>query len=210
MKTFTVTEKPGVGFRVNKADAMSLFSIPMGQGIEKALEGAPEGATVLLTNLDLAGEGEEMRFTREIDRGDVTALVAVETAAGVGGTTALFSNVVEERLKGRRVERVARPIEYALGVKVIRTVTTDEGTSYLVSMAPGASFKIMRTGSLEGGDPELVVLWNGRYDGGRYWREHANLPRHLSPAQIKAQEAALVSKYLGLSVRGRNVRHARF
>lgn len=165
MKTFTVTETIHKGIRLVKGQ--ELAGIQIGQGITKSLEDLPEGTVLMLHNLDLVNADNQMpRLVRELNPRDRAALVSVEVACGESGSTKLYANTVSEKWDEtkKRVIREARPIEEAVGVTVHCSSMSDSGLQYLISMQPGSSFRVVRSGDLQGAAPELVVLWNGRWD----------------------------------------------
>lgn len=136
----------------------------IGQGVKYLLR-KERILVARLHNLDIA----EDRIIFERYREDERALVLVETAPGVGGVMQLMADTVQERWSedNKRVTRQSRRIEEAVGVEVCSTYSTDLGEAYLVSMWPGASFRILRSGALEGAPPGLRVSWSGKF--GKTW-----------------------------------------
>jgi len=169
MKTFTITDRAARGITMTSGHTMFLLGVEVGQGVGKDVAertGGRLGVRVAIDELDLASRESESRLVREANARDRRALVAVETVAGEGGSTALYSNLIQETLdqKRRRVIRTARPLADAAGITVIAEAITDTGPNWLLALEPGASFRIVRSGDLGDAPPELVVLWNGRWD----------------------------------------------
>ncbi len=119
---------------------------------------------VRLCWFDLAGD----RIVPEADIQDRRAVVLVQTAPGLGGELHLFGNTVVERLDGLgQVWRDPAPFP-PVGVRTAFEFEEDYGVRshlwckrWLVIMQPGASFRIRRSGQLNGAPPELVVTWTG-------------------------------------------------
>jgi hypothetical protein len=167
--TMFMAEK-GISVAVSKK--MTMFGVPLGQGLHKETEQYPEGAVLRLHNLDVVEttQGEEIlpsRIVREANLRDVRALLLVDLDAGDGGEIDLFANWKREVRdpKARRIVRVPVGIEEALGVTLLATGDSDKGRRFLLSMEPGASFKLVRGGRVGPGEPhEFIVDWQGRWD----------------------------------------------
>lgn len=198
MKTFTISERARKGIEISftKGGDNRLFGIPIGQGLMKPFEDSGlQEATVIVDNCDF--DDNVTRVLREQHWRDNRALCLVETSSGPGGEVKLYANIPAERIEGGRVRRLARPIEEAVGVEVIADRDTDMGKEYLVSLLPGASFKICRTGKLMGAPAELVVLWKGRWE----------YDRDIQAAEAGATQEERM-KFWYLDVYPRNHRHA--
>lgn len=97
------------------------------------------------------------------------ALVRIETAGGDGGRVFLTGNAYDERFIKGRVKWCYRPFPPTGVNPLVESTFLErlrfEGAEMLdlfVIMSPGASFRIWRTGRLEGASPTLVVQWTGR------------------------------------------------
>lgn len=218
MKTFTVTEagRKGISFKYKKGGPNEMFGIPVGQSITKDCEatGLDEVET-LLHRIDLAQDNDKLRVVKEQNPNDRIALVLVQTAPGVGGALKLFANTVKETFdeKKRRVVRDAMPIEEAAGIEIIaeKPAEGESSAEYLMAMQPGASFRITRTGKLFQAAPEIVVLWNGRWD---YRVENPRFRAGDVGSFDRQKDQADCLRYLknpvdfwGLSVFARRTRH---
>jgi hypothetical protein len=163
MKLFTVREVAQKNIEVTRIEGqMDLLGIPFGQGPMHWMQSIPLGETAVLTVADIAPDGEGFRLLQEQRSGDNRALVLVETAAGVGGKIRLAADRQKEWYDEtkRRVIRQNLPIEEAAGI----TVYADLESHFLVGMAAGASFRIMRNGGLFGAFPEFIVRWEGHWN----------------------------------------------
>jgi hypothetical protein len=108
------------------------------------------------------GDGKVVRERRRGPRIDPRALVLVETAPGLGGKIEFKSTSFDEVYNTRsgRVERKYRGDFPPPGVEVIlEGKTKDRGRCLLLQMTPGASFRIERTGDLDGVPGVLTVVW---------------------------------------------------
>lgn len=204
MKTFTVSEqaRKGIQLKFNPEDYNELLGVPIGQGILKEMKDAHEAGhpEANWQWLDVVPDGTQMsgadarpvmRLIKEQSIRDKRALVLVETAPGIGGTVKLFANTVTEWFdeeKGRVVrEATAFPPP---GVELLaeKPAQNGFGPEFLVSMIPGSSFRIVRSGKLydshekKNAAPEIVVLWNGRWDR----RAEFDKFRNPDPARFKA------------------------
>ena len=94
------------------------------------------------------------------------ALVHIETHAGTGGTADLTADAWTEEVSNGKVVRLWRPFPPP-GVKIVyggEVLTTDDGVERLeliVVMDEQASFRITRTGDLQGASPDIFVRWYG-------------------------------------------------
>ena len=171
MKTFTLREtmEKGIVFSYKKDGPNDLFGIPIGDSIQNSLRlaGVEEAKAVLHWG-DIGYDGEALRLIREQNPKDTRALVLVQTAAGVRGQLKLTANSVTEKYDDEKARRIIRvPNEFPpIGVEVLAEWPGegDRAPSYLLSMIPGSSFRIERTGRLYGAPSQLVVVWNGRWD----------------------------------------------
>lgn len=174
MKVFTVTETGNVikGVFVRKSSYMTLFGIPLGQGIHKDMEGDDDGAPSFLHSLDIVERTEPdgyvlpVRVVSEANRRDRRALIVIDLPAGEGGETTLTSNEARSRWdeNAQRVVRDVLPIEEAVGVSVFAEANSDNGKRFLVGMMPGASLRINRTGKLHGEPPIMTLVWDARHN----------------------------------------------
>lgn len=199
MKTFTVTEQAAKGIILPFTPGQDnrLLGLPLGEGLKKLLQPLKETTPVSLDWLDVQKGEDGLLVLPEKDGRDQRALVHVTTAAGVGGVVTLHCNQMEEKVdpRTRRVVRSLQSIDAAVGVTVLAEIPGPTGTEYLVSMLAGASFRIARTGRLEGAPSELTVLWGG------YW----DMPRHQQGARAGASGADLMAHW-GLKVHARKQR----
>lgn len=178
MKTFTVMEEAekGIKFRYSKEGPNDIYGIPVGQGILKQFQDTGlEEVEALLHWVDVLADGDKQRVVKEQHQRDRRAIVAVETCPGVGGAVKLYANTSREweDEKKQRVMKEPNPFPPP-GITVLAERDSSLGNKeYLLLMVPGASFRIVRSGRLNGAPPELVVVWNGR------WREpQAYMPEH--------------------------------
>lgn len=200
MKTFTVREKAtkGIDFHFHKEGPPNeIFGIPVGQALLKEFHdlNVPE-ARATLDWLDVVQDGDKLRIIKEQNMRDRRALVVVETAGGLGGTVKLYANTMSEEVdeKTHRVVRKANAFPPP-GVELIAERQSSVGPEFLVSMLPGASFRIVRSGKLpKDAAPELVVLWNGRWDFNA-----ARDPRRRTD----------MKNWSGFSIYDRSMRHGR-
>lgn len=196
MKTFTVREKAtkGIDFRFMKEGPHEILGVPIGQGFLKEFNDTGHDELVAMLHwFDVVPDGDKKRIVKEQNNRDRRALVLVETAPGVGGSVKLFANTVREEIneKTQRVQREANDFPPP-GVELIAQRDGIVGPEFLISMLPGASFRISRSGKLPSDAvPELVVLWNGR------WDHHA--------AQDRNRRGNM--KHWGLSLYERRMRH---
>lgn len=198
MKTFTVSEqaKKGITLKHQAEESPNLLGVGIGQGILKEMRDASDAGhdETMWQWLDVVPEtpeGNVLRLIKEQSIRDKRALVLVETPPGIGGSVKLFANTITEvfdEQKGR-VTREANPFPPP-GVKLLAEKPSNGvfGPEFLIEMAPGSSFRIARSGKLydhtekRNASPELVVLWNGR------WDRRAEFDRFRNPDQKKFQQ----------------------
>ena len=92
------------------------------------------------------------------------ALVLVETCAGQSGSVDYKSTIYEEEYDRRRgrVERVYRGTFPTAGIEILAEGRDRNGARcMLLRMKPNSSFRIERSGALEGESPVLTVIWTG-------------------------------------------------
>lgn len=177
MKTFTVSEqaKKGISLKYQPEGPNELLGVTIGQGILKEMREGFDDKGATSSNwqwLDVVPDGNVMRLIKEQSIRDKRALVLVETPPGVGGSVKLYANTVTELYdeKKQRVVREANPFPPPGVTLLAERQVEGFGPEFLVSMAPGSSFRIVRSGKLydhtekKNAPPELVVLWNGRWD----------------------------------------------
>jgi hypothetical protein len=107
---------------------------------------------------------EEGKIVKE-RRPSPKALVLVETAPGLGGRLKFKSTSFLEVYDTRsgRVRRQYREEFPPPGVEVLAEGKSgDRGRCLLLQMIPGSSFRIERTGDLEGIPGVLTVVWKGQ------------------------------------------------
>ena len=133
---------------------------------------------------------------------DDKALVYVYTPAGAGGTLELTANNYLEQFAGGRVEKVWQPFP-SLGVSIIagtaEPVLLDDVATLelLLVLEAGASFRITRTGDLQGASPEITVSWR---DGQLHtsiphrYRQIARGTKHRKQQAPDAPKAAASSR----------------
>lgn len=167
MKTFTVFgEKVVKGIDVPIEPNMELFGIPLGQAFTQVLENEEGIATFHQLDVHMNGENPE-RLIRESHYNDRRALVCLMLQPGKGGdvklTSDCFTEVFDE--KARRVIRKVMPLEQAVGVKYLGDFLKEDSYRYLISLEPGAHFRVLRTGVLPTGEPaEIVIKWHGGWN----------------------------------------------
>ena len=108
--------------------------------------------------------GRDKSIVQEENRSS-DALVLVETAPGERGLIAHKSTAFNELVDARsnRVRREYRDEFPPPGVRVIEEGrSTDGGKCYLLRMMPRSSFRIERTGVLQGAPNVLTVVWRGK------------------------------------------------
>lgn len=178
MKTFTVSESAKKGFtlKLDLEGSNEILGVPIGQSILKEMWDVYKEkghAESIWQWLDVVPDGDALRIIKEQSIRDKRALVLVETPPGVGGTVKLVANTVTEIFdeKKQRVVREANPFPPPGVVLLAEKPGNDKwGPEFLVSMLPGASFRIVRNGELfdhtekKNAPPEIVVVWNGRWD----------------------------------------------
>lgn len=91
------------------------------------------------------------------------ALVLVETAPGFGGKIFFLSTSFDEYFdrKSNRIRRKYRQNFPPPGVEVVTHSAIDGSACYLLRMKLGSSFRIERTGRLDGAPRTLIVSWKG-------------------------------------------------
>lgn len=184
MKTFTIREQAhkGISLTYQQEGTNELLGIPLGQGILKEMDDALEEdqPTTIWNMLDVVPDAANLkdgvpmlRLIKEQNIRDKRALIYVETAPGVGGTVKLFANTPNESYseEKKRVIRENNPFP-SVGAELLAQKDGVCGPEFLVSLLPGASFKIVRSGNLTDTSrtskgrpsPEMVVVWNGHWD----------------------------------------------
>ena len=196
MKTFTVSEQARKGITLSAThEEQGLLGIPIGQGVLKELHEANNAGHNEATFqwLDVVPDGDMLRLIKEQSLRDKRALVLVETPPGIGGNVKLYANTVRETFdegKGRVIREANEfppPGVQFLAEKPVVGPFGPFGMEFLVSMMPGSSFRIVRTGKLwdntekKNAPPEIVVLWNGR------WDKRAEFDRFRNPEPSKVQ-----------------------
>jgi hypothetical protein len=124
---------------------------------------APE--SIQLIHADV-GQYEIVKETRR----QPDALVLVETSAGINGHITFMSTTYDESFDTRsnRVRRKNHRIFPPPGVTVLKEGKTHLGGScYLLRMVPNSSFRMERTGELDGAPSILTVAWKGRKGPGK-------------------------------------------
>lgn len=105
-----------------------------------------------------------VRLCKEKDYRDLTALVYVEIPT-IEGEVQLFANTYKEEIRNNWVQRIYLPIEEAVGVEVVAKADVEmDGSKWpdaLIKMRPGSTFRVHRSGKLEGETPEILVTWSG-------------------------------------------------
>jgi hypothetical protein len=135
-------------------------------------------------------------FRRVMPKSDKLALVRVETAAGAGGKVFLTANAYDSVMNGGKppVKRHFHAFPDAGTVpfcnneeEVARMNAGVEFLDVLIMMYERASFRIFRTGHLEGASPKLSVHWNGR----ELWMTqppgHRTRQRAAAPLRVAAE-----------------------
>lgn len=98
------------------------------------------------------------------------ALVLVETSPGVNGRITFMSTTYDESFDPRsnRVRRKNHRVFPPPGVTILKSGETQLGGScYLLRMVPNSSFRMERSGELEGAPSVLTVAWKGRKGPGK-------------------------------------------
>lgn len=194
MKTFTITDvvKKGFEVRYSSGQETCLFGRPINQRALRHLEGAVCGpVTAILHWLDAVQVDGALQFDREKDPNDRRALVLVATAAGEGGRISFLPNTMVDRFNAvdKRVYRVPHGVFPPPGIEVLGERKLDDGSEEtLLMMYPGASFRIHRTGDLQGAAPQLKLCWDGSWTkeakssalrttrgGHRHWGMHLTM-----------------------------------
>ena len=120
-----------------------------------------ESENIRLIYADVGPDGEVIPETKR----SPDALVLVETASGPNGRIYFKSSTYDEYLDTRsnRVRRRYQQLFPPPGVTVIKEGKTAQGgRAYLLRMAPNSSFRIERTGLLDGAPSVLTVVWRSR------------------------------------------------
>lgn len=122
--------------------------------------------------VDFAREGLVLR--RSTRRTERQALVRIETAGGVNGRVFLRANGYSESMERGWVRKDHDPFPppgiqpLCTDEEVTRVNAGIEMLDLMCIMNPGSSFRIDRTGQLEGASPFLCVRWNGNTMKARY------------------------------------------
>lgn len=132
---------------------------------DEDVRAAPPG-NLYLTAADLKYKQGSLVLTRARLKGERQALVRIETAGGVFGKAFVTSNTYDENMERGHVRRVYHPFP-SVGVQALctpeelaRIRNGLEFVDVLVLMQPGSSFRIKRTGKLEGAAPWMSVKWD--------------------------------------------------
>ena len=188
MRCFRVDERSSVGITLSPTENGGLHidlgdtSFPLQPGMEKTLLGLLREVVDRLGKAQM-DDGDREVFSRiqsewpkllcaDIVRGKVApqrsssndALVMVETCAGDDGKVEYKGTVYTEKFDERtnRIERVYEGPFPPIGVEVIAEGKDHHGSRcMLLRMKPNASFRIERSGALEGESPVLTVIWTG-------------------------------------------------
>lgn len=186
MKAFTLTENPVVGVHVDVrlGATNNLFNYPVSDELLGVVDRAVreevvafERSTFLRNHvikdaLDrahgfLAGERsdtiplarvdiEDGKLVPERNPRDRRALLHFRMAPGVGGHVVLTGNGSIEKIDGRGwVRRIPTPFP-SLGIDILAR----DGDEYLLAMTPGSTFRVQRSGKLEGAAPTTIVHWD--------------------------------------------------
>lgn len=174
MKVFSIGEAVVKGAPV-VVSSPELCGVPLGQWFARAvsnLEVSDPDGQVAVHFLDVgvpANPEMPMKLVKETEPGDRKALFHIYTSHPEGGTIHLRSSIDEEVVENKRVIRRPRVIEDAAGVIVLaERVSPVTGTKeFLVECLPGARFRIVRTGDLEGSPYAFDVGWAG------WWKPEA-------------------------------------
>lgn len=130
--------------------------------LKKDLIQADVGIRLIRADITAIDEAKSaFKLLRESSAGDNRALVNVRVPTGLSGTIRFTANSYDEELRQGRVERVYRSFDAAIGITIVMSVDTGPWPDMLLTMEPGASFRILRTGDLDGRPPEMIVTWNG-------------------------------------------------
>jgi hypothetical protein len=166
---FPVIPTPtGCPFRLLLADSMATTIRELPEGELRI--GVKDGQVV---PMDVEFSDKHILFKRRMYRSAKQALVRVETYAGMDGKVMLTASSFDNRMAGNqqnaRVRRVYKPFPDDGVVPLCTPNVVEEackGVPFLdmfVMLYPGASFRIVRNGKLEGASPWMQVNWNG-YD----------------------------------------------
>jgi len=175
MKCYTIREEAHKGLIVrdrNLAEEVdpsliigapdTMTQIPLGGELRHLFCKAAEFGwdTWHLLRADISTYGS-MRLIRQRSKRDSRALVHVETESGDNGSLCFLANSYDEELRHGHVRRCYH-IFPSTGVEVVATGTSESGCPHgLFIMCPGSSFRIERSGELEGASPVLIVVWTG-------------------------------------------------
>ena len=102
-------------------------------------------------------------------RHHMDALVLVETAPGIGGRISFKGTSFEEQVDGNayRVRRKYSTTFPPPGVEVLKEGRTSQGSRcFLLRMMPSSSFRMERSGDLDGAPGVLTVVWKGQKGAG--------------------------------------------
>lgn len=122
----------------------------------------PEGVTLLAADLK---DGKVIKERRH----HPDALVLVETAPGINGRITFKGTSFEEKIDGsaHRVRRRYSTEFPPPGIQVLKEGKAPGGSRcLLLRMMPSSSFRIERSGELEGAPGVLTVVWKGQKGAG--------------------------------------------
>lgn len=172
MYGFHITEKACAGLPVERSHTpqVRLYghpSIQLEERLQQAIAEAPEGIVRLMSTTILQVSEHVLLGpapTGDWQKQETRALVLVTTQAGVGGRIALTTNCYQEEMNGDRVVRVYGQFP-SIGIEVVGSINHSVNTEHficyeaLLVLRDGASFRIRRTGDLDGASPILIVCW---------------------------------------------------
>lgn len=174
MKLYTVAEEAEKGILIRDTGIMecnptltvgdpgSQTCVPLGGELRQVFQVARDSGLkeLRLWRAELSTHGA-LQFIKERNPRDSRALVYVSTECGDGGMLRYFANSYEEAMVRNRVVRQYDTFPPP-GVEAVAVGTSNTKAPHgLFIMSPGSSFRIERSGDLEGASPVLIVAWPG-------------------------------------------------
>lgn len=140
------------------------FYFPLDEKLARFYLKQPKIAPIRMLRAEMAKDEQSLTVARQNDR---TALLRLDLCGGQNGLVHITSSVYEEVVLKDRVEPVFRQFP-PCGVRVVGEHADptpwsigSERLELAITMMPGSSFRIHRTGNLGNHKANSYVRWNG-------------------------------------------------
>jgi hypothetical protein len=145
------------------------MKVELHHDLQELLEDAPADFRIYWAGVELNRDGLLLKpMQRRRAMQDKQALVHVVTFAGIGGKVTLTGNTYDEVFKNGVVIPQHRPfppvgVNHLCSEEQLEQICAlgMEALDCFLIMNPGSSFRIHRTGNLEGASPQIFVHWKG-------------------------------------------------